>query len=27
VSSQLAALGGKKVREASFPPWPYFDET
>ena len=27
MSSQLAALGGKKVREASFPPWPYFDET
>jgi 3-amino-5-hydroxybenzoate synthase len=27
VSSQLAALGGKKVREVSFPAWPHFDET
>ena len=27
MSSQLAALGGKKVRENSFPAWPYYDET
>jgi 3-amino-5-hydroxybenzoate synthase len=27
VSSQLAALGGKKVRESSFPAWPHYDET
>ena len=27
MSSQLAALGGKKVRESSFPAWPHYDET
>jgi dTDP-4-amino-4,6-dideoxygalactose transaminase len=27
MSSSLAALGGKKVREKSFPAWPHYDET
>ena len=27
MSSQLAVLGGKKVRENSFPAWPHYDET
>lgn len=27
MSSSLAVLGGKKVREKSFPAWPHYDET
>ena len=27
MSSSLAALGGKKIREKSFPAWPHYDET
>lgn len=27
MSSQLAAFGGKKVRDSSFPAWPHYDET
>ncbi len=27
MSSSLAALGGKKVREKSFPAWPHYDDT
>ena len=27
MSSSLAALGGKKVREKPFPAWPHYDET
>jgi len=27
MSSSLAALGGKKVREKTFPAWPHYDET